>query len=1082
MKKIYTFKRLGAFLLMLFCLTLNHEALAQSQDFVVYGRIKEMITKAPLANRAVFISDSAFGGTYSKTVYTNLNGQYADTLAGFSTRGVNGRLQVVVNSCNGNITNLVSTSFGSKTKRESNFEVCDTAFTLPCAANFKYEQEHNSLEVEFDNKSIGNTPLATYSWDFGDGNTSTKSEPDHIYAAPGLYYVCLTLNNGLGCTSTFCDSVDVQAVVPDCDAKFSYFKNGYTLTLVNQSKGNTFSWDLGNGTASNAKNPTVTFATHGTYTICLVSSDSASTCSDTICRSVKIDSNAVQSCSANFRYTPKVNPQEIAFSNLSYGGRNIGYSSSWDFGDGSTSTSRNPVHNYSNSGWYYVCLTITTSTNCTSTYCDSILVQAPVAMCNANFSYYKRGNDVYFNNSSTGTRTYAWSFGDGSVSMAKNPMHNYAGPGTYNVCLVAMDSVANCSDTICKNVKIDTIPVIPCNASFTYRTYNKPLEVKFTNRSTGGMSQGSTFVWNFGDGNTSSSTNPTHQYAAAGTYQVCLTVTTATCTNMFCDSITVTAPAPNCTAAFTYYKQGSSVFFFNQSRGLSAHWDFGDGTVSTSRNPSHTYNTAGTYNVCLVSIDSTTSCTDTICQSVKIDSIVVIPCQADFSSRRNPGSSNKVFFMNRSLGFDPTTTYVWSFGDGDSSRNINPYHVYAQPGIYYVCLTMSNSNGCTSTYCDSVMVTNFTPSCNASFTDSIMGLTVNFTNNSTAGLTYLWSFGDGNTSNISNPSHTYAQPGVYQVCLTVIDSMLFCIDVECETVKVGLGWAGSLFGTVYTGQSTASAGLAYLIVHDTVSQKLTAIDTVRFGRSGTYVFNNVAPGNYLVKAQLLRHDPSYRKYLPTYYGDSLLWSSATTITAPNSASLDINMVRGKNRGGPGFVGGLIAQGAGFVGGTGVNEFPVYLIDHAGEPMLSAISDSSGNYDFEDLDYGTYQVVIDFPGAAPVYRTIVISPSVVQVVNVDFTVNSQGVVTSTQTPLSSQELNIYPVPASTDLNIVLPSQLTNVEVVLLNSLGQEVQSRFISRSISGESIRFNIADMAAGVYFVKVKADQATMVKTITKSN
>jgi len=161
-------------------------------------------------------------------------------------------------------------------------------------------------------------------------------------------------------------------------------------------------------------------------------------------------------------------------------------------------------------------------------------------------------------------------------------------------------------------------------------------------------------------------------------------------------------------------------------------------------------------------------------------------CHADFSYSENYGT---VYFTNLSTPVDSINNYSWSFGDGGTSDQFNPYHVYATSGLYAVCLTMTNGFlNCSSTFCDTINVdtTNANNSCNASFTYSIAGHDVNFYNTSSwdsGTVTFLWNFGDGETSSDFQPSHHYNNNGSYYACLTISTSY-GCSSYECSYIEV----------------------------------------------------------------------------------------------------------------------------------------------------------------------------------------------------------------------------------------------------------------------------------------------------------
>lgn len=378
---------------------------------------------------------------------------------------------------------------------------------------------------------------------------------------------------------------------------------------------------------------------------------------------------------------------------------------------------------------------------------------------NAGFTFSTTGLDATFTNSSTGAATYIWDFGDGFTDTVPNPVHSYTAPGTYTVCLLANSACG--SDTICQAVTISCpAPTASFSASATDLTAN------FTNGSAGATS----YVWDFGDGNTDTTANPTHVYSASGTYVVCLTATSVCGSDVFCDTITVTCALP--TSAFTYTTLNFDATFTDASTGATSYlWDFGDGNTSTTPSPNHTYAAAGTYTVCQTVINACGA--DSTCQAV------TITCPAPTAGFTASTTDLTANFTNGSTG---ATSYMWDFGDGNTDTTTNPTHVYSVTGTYVVCLTATNACG-SDVFCDTITITCALPT--AAFSNVETGLQVSFTDASTGTVSgYMWDFGDGNTSTTMNPLHTYSATGTYTVCLTVTNA---CgSDSTCAAVTVAL--------------------------------------------------------------------------------------------------------------------------------------------------------------------------------------------------------------------------------------------------------------------------------------------------------
>ena len=348
-----------------------------------------------------------------------------------------------------------------------------------CQAMF---QANGCHQVSFFDVSYSDSmdPIIAWSYDFGDGNTSTSANPSNTYSANGLYLACLTIQTSSGCSSTFCDSISINCIggQGSCQADFvvddsSSFCPTFAFFDMSSSAAGISSWsyDFGDGNTSSASNPSHTYAANGTYNVCLtiIANDS---CSSTICNNVVVDCLGGQgSCQANFAVddSSSVCPT-FAFYDMSTAGAGIS-SWSYDFGDGNTSSSANPTHTYASNGIYTVCLTIIASDSCSSTYCENVTVDCIGGQgnCQANFSVDDSLSNCptfsFYDMSTAGAgiSTLSYDFGDGNTSSSANPSHTYAANGTYTVCLtiIASDS---CTSSYCQTVVVNCIAGIEENA------------------------------------------------------------------------------------------------------------------------------------------------------------------------------------------------------------------------------------------------------------------------------------------------------------------------------------------------------------------------------------------------------------------------------------------------------------------------------------------------------------------------------------------------------------------------------------------------------------------------------------------
>ncbi len=211
-----------------------------------------------------------------------------------------------------------------------------------------------------------------YAWTFGDGNTGTGAAATNTYAASGTYYVCLTISDTAGiCTDVYCDSVVVYISTPSCSSTFTYTDNGsgnLTFQVAPIVITDTYAWDYGDGTTGTLPVSLHTYATAGTYYVCLTTNDPLTSCTSIYCDSV-VAAGTGGICSVTYTYID-VNGI-VAFTVIP---PSLTSNYSWTFGDGNTGTGAVTTNTYAVAGNYYVCVTMVDAFNsCTDTFCDSIV-------------------------------------------------------------------------------------------------------------------------------------------------------------------------------------------------------------------------------------------------------------------------------------------------------------------------------------------------------------------------------------------------------------------------------------------------------------------------------------------------------------------------------------------------------------------------------------------------------------------------------------------------------------------------------------------------------------------------------------
>ena len=458
---------------------------------------------------------------------------------------------------------------------------------------------------------------------------------------------------------------------------------------------------------------------------------------------------------ADFLYT-YVSPCQVgvvSFENASTGNPTT-YSWQFEGGIPSSSLDENPVVQYLSSGLYSVTLTVSNANGIDTEIKNDVINIQDDPTVSTSFSNPNGPNTFQFNGIGVGISSWLWEFGDGSSSTLQNPIHTYNSSGTYNVSLTASNACGTAQSNF--SVSVDLPPIAAFSQNKTSGC--APLNINYLNQS---LNNPTDFNWQLQGGTPSTSDfhSPFVTYQTPGVFDVILQVSNASGfdTEIKQNLITVEAgPIPN----FIESINGATVTFTNASINFnSVLWDFGDGSMSTTNSPTHTYLSNGSYIV--------TQTVDNDCGSEVLKKTITISAYPEpgFSLQSADGCApHTVNFINESINSD-NVSWQFSGGSPSSSSSNNPAVVYQSPGVYDVIMTVSNTFGAVTETYEEVVSVGAEPI--ADFVFDNVGLNYSFENQSLYADSYMWDFGDGNFSTEESPQHNFAVEGTYDVVLEI---------------------------------------------------------------------------------------------------------------------------------------------------------------------------------------------------------------------------------------------------------------------------------------------------------------------------
>ncbi|MCF6352996.1 MAG: PKD domain-containing protein [Cyclobacteriaceae bacterium] len=602
------------------------------------------------------------------------------------------------------------------------------------------------------------------------------------YASSGKKYIEIKGFDNAGNTTVALDSISILDLpLTDFDIAKACLGQITEFTDMSSSTNGTVSnwaWDFDGLGTSNLQNPTFSFPLTGIYNISLTVDDPKG-CAFTKVKTIEIyNANDI---SADFTY-PSANctKSAIQFTDASVYVEDVIQSWFWSFNGEGSSSEQDPSFTFELSGIKNITLSVTGLSGCT--YSSTQQINVEVGPTTAfSFNNTCNGATTTFTDASTGNNltTWNWDFGDGNFSTNQNPTHSYANAGKYVVSLTVGNNLG-CTTTKVDTVYSHSIPVVnftndlPCSTS----------PIQFTDQSLVDNANMVAWEWDFGDGIISTEQHPSHLYNQTGNFTVNLKAYSQFGCFSTTQNIISVAQGPQVDFEWDKACEGEASTFtdLTNSFGIAIiNWTWIiDGNLFTSQNPTYTFSNSGTYTVQLT-VTGVNLCAQTLTQDI----IVEVPPVVQFGYNEGCGSTGTTFYDTTTPSSDAVIAREWRV-DGAVFSTDSVAATSLAPGNYNITLSVITSAGCEETTTTPVSLIG-SPFANFEMptTFGAAPLKIDFTNLSTGGNTYFWSFGDADntTSTEQHPTFTFNKIGQYTVTLRTSSSPT-CYDETTQLIEV----------------------------------------------------------------------------------------------------------------------------------------------------------------------------------------------------------------------------------------------------------------------------------------------------------
>jgi gliding motility-associated-like protein len=764
-------------------------------------------------NFTVNFSNTSFSATESPLTSTSwsmsVNGSnfqpfstdFSPSLTGLSEGTYNIKLDVVdQNGCAASVTKSVFLT-------NSTIDFSTSGATYGC---FGAGQTNFSAVFKSDYDNVSN-----YAWDFGDGNSQsgTEATASQIYLSKGNFDVSVTVTTTNGCTysiektnaAQFADPPTIDSIKwdqgPHClsssVALSTYFSDGTDQLLYVTPEGTDTVDDVTGKSYSHFHQ----FKDIGSFGVDVIAIDNGCPSSTQTFSNIQINGPKASFSPSQTTFCSNP-PYDATFNNSTSNNTGSTIEYSWDFGDLSTLDSEiSPSHQYQTTGNFIVTLTATDPiSKCSDSQEEEIslfsfentpgIITATPATSGCAPLNVTFGQTISsYTSSNYAIDRYVWTFNDGTPDVETTEAsvdHTYSSPGVYSVGLKVYGNGCDYSFTEYDLIHANG-PII--DFGYSPATICSGSNVTFsssTTKPTGDTGTPKDYLWDYGDGFTTTQQSPTTSYLKDTIYTVSLKVTdTNGCSSTVekKDLINIQPFSSDFTIDNSLICNGTIVNFENKSSGydITYSWDFNSDNlfdvVSTNlENENFTYNIPGDYKPLLLARANNG------CEKQTIQNIHVVDASAEFSAiETNIGCAPAFAEFTHVAVDDDVISYLWNFGDGITSNESNPRHRYYTPGSYSISLTIVFKSGCEKTVAKSnyIIVDGAYGELNYDTTPTCAPNQVQFTISNMWSVDYVqWDFGNGEGSSYSvsgNPttetiSHTYNQAGYTRPSISLTSS------------------------------------------------------------------------------------------------------------------------------------------------------------------------------------------------------------------------------------------------------------------------------------------------------------------------